>query len=140
MRSGSTSPSSTWRDDGARPPRWSEAAAMKRKLLTAAIGAGLWLACAASAAAQAVPQPQSAEDRAQHRQLWLLSIPGERLRMHAYVFRPPGPGPFPLAVINHGSIQAGDVREKYRMPDYPLATQWFLARGYAVLLPQRPGH
>jgi dienelactone hydrolase len=113
---------------------------MTRKAVAAAIGAGLWLACVAAAAAQTVPQPQSAEDRAQHRQLWLLSIPGERLRMHAYVYRPSGLGPFPLAVINHGSIQAGDVREKYRMPNYPLATQWFLERGYAVVLPQRSGH
>jgi dienelactone hydrolase len=113
---------------------------MRRTVLAAAIGTGLWLAATAAAAAQTVAQPQSAEDRVQHRQLWLLSIPGERVRMHAYVFRPPGLGPFPLAVINHGSIQAGPVREKYRMPDYPVATQWFLDRGYAVVLPQRPGH
>jgi len=113
---------------------------MRRKVLAGAIGAGLWLACAASAAAQTAPQPQTPEDLAQHRQLWLLSIPGERVRMHAYVFRPPGPGPFPLAVINHGSIQAGPVREKYRMPEYSIATQWLLDRGYAVVLPQRPGH
>jgi len=113
---------------------------MTRKLLAAAIGAGVWLACAVPAAAQALPEPLGPEDGARHRQLWLLPIPGERLRMHAYVFRPPGPGPFRLAVINHGSIQAGDVREKYRMPEYPVATQWFLERGFAVVLPQRPGH
>src|SRR5262249_30049154 len=112
MRSESTSPSSTWPGDGGRVGR--NGAAMTRKILAAAIGAGIWLASAVLAAAQAVPQPQTAEDRAEDRQLWLLSIPGERLRMHAYVFRPPGPGPFRLAVINHGSIQAGDVREKYR--------------------------
>ena len=113
---------------------------MIRKVLAAAIGVGIWFACVAAATAQTVPEPQSAEDRAQDRQLWLLSIPGERVRMHAYVFRPPGLGPFRLAVINHGSIQAQDVREKYRMPNYPLATQWFLEHGYAVVLPQRPGH
>ncbi len=113
---------------------------MRRKVLAAAMVAGLWLACAAAAAAQAVAEPRGPEDSAQQRQLWLLPIPGERLRMHAYVFRPPGPGPFRLAVINHGSIQAADMREKYRMPDYPVVTQWFLARGYAVVVPQRPGH
>ena len=113
---------------------------MQCKVLAAAIGAGLWLAYAGAAAAQTVAQPQGPEDRAQGRQLWLLAIPGERVRMHAYVFRPPGPGPFRLAVINHGSIQSRDVRLKYPMPDYPVATRWFLERGFAVVVPQRPGH
>jgi dienelactone hydrolase len=113
---------------------------MRRKIPTAAIGAGLWLAGALAAAAQPLPEPHTLPTSAPQPQLWMLPIPGERVRMHTYVFRPPGSGPFPLAVINHGSIQAGDVREKYRMPEYPLATQWFLARGYVVVLPQRPGH
>jgi dienelactone hydrolase len=113
---------------------------MRRTILAVALGTNFWLAGAVAAAAQVVPDAPRPQERAQQPQAWLLPIPGERLRMHAYVFRPPGAGPFRLAVINHGSIQAGDVREKYRMPDYPLATQWFLQRGYAVVLPQRPGH
>ena len=86
------------------------------------------------------PGPQGPEDGAWRRQSWLLPIPGERLLMHATVLRPQGAGPFPLAVINHGSIQSQEAREKYPMPEYPIASQWFLDRGFAVVLPQRPGH
>src|SRR5262249_19452635 len=86
------------------------------------------------------PGPQEPEAGASRRQLWLLPIPGERLLMRPIVLRPPGPGPFPLAVINHGSIQSQEIREKYPLREYPVASQWFLDRGYAVVLPLRPGH
>jgi dienelactone hydrolase len=86
------------------------------------------------------PGPQEPEAGPSRRQLWLLPIPGERLLMHAIVLRPPGPGPFPLAVINHGSIQSAEIRERYPLREYPIASQWFLDRGYAVVLPLRPGH
>ena len=60
--------------------------------------------------------------------------------MRATLFRPPGPGPFPLAVINHGSEQDPAKRARMPMPEFRSLTEWFLQRGYAVLLPQRPGH
>jgi dienelactone hydrolase len=113
---------------------------MKRAPFAALTGAVFLLAVAATAGTPLAPGPQGAEGGASRQQLWLLPIPGERLLMHATVMRPAGPGPFPLAVINHGSIQSADVREKYGMPEYPIASQWFLDRGYAVVLPQRPGH
>src|SRR5262249_12865070 len=128
--------------------------AVRRAILPALIGAGLLLAGIA-VARQPASEPQDLEDAPwlrqsagpqgpnegmQRRQPWLLPIPGERVLMHATLFRPPGPGRFPLAVINHRTIQAADVRQKYRMPEYPLITQWFLDRGYAVVVPQRPGH
>ena len=53
------------------------------------------------------------------------------------VFRPDGAGPFPVAVINHGKAN-GDPRfqRRYR----PLvAVRFFLARGYAVVVPMRQG-
>jgi len=84
--------------------------------------------------------PQGPESGAWRRQLWFLPIPPERVRIHAILLRPPGAGPFPLAVINHGSIQSAAVRETYPLREYPLASQWFLERGYAVVLPLRPGH
>jgi dienelactone hydrolase len=60
--------------------------------------------------------------------------------MRATVLRPPGPGQFPLAVINHGSTQSSVRRARMAMPEYRVASQWFIARGYAVVLPLRPGH
>ena len=51
------------------------------------------------------------------------------------IYRPPGEGPFPVAIINHGKA-AGDTRfqSRYR----PLgAARFLLARGYAVVVPMR---
>ncbi len=56
------------------------------------------------------------------------------------MFRPPGAGPFPLAVINHGSTQNALQRAQYRTPEYRALTEWLVAHGYAVAVPQRPGH
>ena len=66
--------------------------------------------------------------------------PGRTTADALTLLRPTREGPFPLAVINHGSVESADVRAKFPMPDYPLISRWFLDRGYAVVLPQRPGH
>ena len=60
--------------------------------------------------------------------------------MRTSVFRPPGAGPFPLAVINHGSTQNEIRTGGFRQPQYTALTEWLVARGYAVAVPQRPGH
>jgi dienelactone hydrolase len=59
------------------------------------------------------------------------------LELEVTLFRPPGEGPFPLVVINHGKA-AGDPRFQ-RRATYPQATRFFLARGYVVALPMRQG-
>ena len=52
------------------------------------------------------------------------------------IYKPDGPGPFPLVVMNHGSI--GHPREQRR--DRPLsAAGYFLERGYMVAVPMRQG-
>lgn len=58
------------------------------------------------------------------------------LSIEAYVYTPPGKGPFPLVVYNHGS-RAGEERV-----ERPIA---FIGRllvpaGYAVLVPERRGY
>ncbi len=70
----------------------------------------------------------------------LVPLPGQRLLMHTTLLLPQGKGPFPLAVINHGSIESSYVRARLPLPSYPLLTQWLLKRGFAVALPLRPGH
>jgi dienelactone hydrolase len=53
------------------------------------------------------------------------------------LYKPEGPGPFPVAVINHGKAY-GDARfqSRYR----PLgAVRYFMQRGYAVVVPMRQG-
>jgi dienelactone hydrolase len=71
---------------------------------------------------------------------WLIPSTQAGFLMRARVFRPAGPGPFPLAVINHGSEQDAARRRKAPAPTYPALTDWFLARGYVVMVPVRPGH
>lgn len=58
----------------------------------------------------------------------------------ATVLRPEGPGPFPVAVISHGS--PANAAERSRMGRYraQAASREFLRRGYLVLLPMRRGY
>ncbi len=72
-------------------------------------------------------------------ELWLIpSSAGATMR--ASLFLPRGSGPFRLAVVNHGSEQDASRRASVPPPAFPGLTSWLLARNYAVLVPQRPGH
>lgn len=53
------------------------------------------------------------------------------------IFRPPGAGPFPLLVMNHGK-QPGDPRLQTRDRFYYMSRE-FVRRGYAVMVPMRTG-
>jgi dienelactone hydrolase len=53
------------------------------------------------------------------------------------VFAPDGPGPFPLAVLNHGK-QLGSPKDEKRYRSV-YAARYFLSRGYAVVLPMMRG-
>ena len=55
-------------------------------------------------------------------------------------FRPQGPGPFPLVVMNHGrpgaaALRAQDPRQRFE----PIA-RFFIRKGFAVAVPQRLGY
>lgn len=70
----------------------------------------------------------------------IIMIPagaGQTALLQTTVFRPNGPGPFPLLVINHGK-EAGDPRYQSRDRFIHMATA-FVRRGYAVLVPMRQG-
>jgi len=53
------------------------------------------------------------------------------------IFSPPGDGPFPVAVINHGKA-AGDPRWQARAR-YSLPSRSLVERGFLVVLPMRSG-
>jgi len=90
--------------------------------------------------AQASIGPQGPEEGVIRRQSWLIPAQDRITLMRTNVFRPQGAGPFPLAVIAHGSTQNEIRRAEFRAPQYPALTEWLVARGYAVAVPQRPGH
>ena len=64
---------------------------------------------------------------------------GKPALLKARVFRPAGAGPFKVAVINHGSPASADKRPDMAVPAYRAASEWFVGRGYMVVVPQRRG-
>lgn len=102
-------------------------------LLAALIGS----ACTAAAQTYGAPGPEEAPHR---RQLWTVPSPDPGTSSRAVLFRPPGDGPFPLAVIAHASTQNALRRAQMPQPEYRALASWFVSRGYAVLVPERPGH
>jgi dienelactone hydrolase len=92
------------------------------------------------AQAQAAFGAQGAEGEPARKQQWLVPSPDANLAAHALLFRPPGDGPFPLAVIAHASTQNVLRRAQTPQPEYHALTAYLVARGYAVLVPERPGH
>lgn len=58
-------------------------------------------------------------------------------QLETTVYRPPGPGPFPVVVINHGKAP-GDPAFQPRAK-YEVAAREFLQRNYMVVIPMRQG-
>jgi dienelactone hydrolase len=83
---------------------------------------------------------QRAEGEPGRKQPWLVPSPDPDVAAHALLFRPPGAGPFPLAVIAHASTQNVLRRAQMPQPEYAALSAWLVARGFAVLVPERPGH
>lgn len=59
------------------------------------------------------------------------------IELETTLYKPDGPGPFPIAVINHGKA-LGDPRFQSRYRPV-LAARYFMQRGYAVVVPMRQG-
>jgi dienelactone hydrolase len=96
--------------------------------------------CAPGAMAQTQFGAQGAEGPLNRAQQWLVPTPDPKVASHAVLYRPPGDGPFPLALIAHASTQNVLRRAQMPQPEYRALSAWLVARGYAVLVPERPGH
>jgi dienelactone hydrolase len=92
------------------------------------------------AAAQTLLGAQGAEGEPDRRQQWLLPTPDPATAAHAFLFRPPGDGTFPLAIIAHATSQNVLRRAQMPQPEYRALAALMVARGFAVLVPERPGH
>jgi dienelactone hydrolase len=92
------------------------------------------------ASAQANLGAQGGEGQPDRMQQWLVPTPAPDIQSHAVLFRPPGEGPFPLAVIAHATTQNVLRRAQMPQPEYRALAAVLVARGYAVLVPERPGH
>jgi dienelactone hydrolase len=84
--------------------------------------------------------PQTPGQGAFRREMWLVPSGQRGVMMRTTLFRPAGPGPFRLVVVNHGTTQNAERRRMLKPPDFDSMAQWFVRRGFAVAVPQRPGH
>ncbi len=84
--------------------------------------------------------PQGGEGAPFRLQQWLVPSPDPGTPARAVLFRPPGDGPFPLAVIAHATTQNVLRRAQMPQPEYRALAAWLVAKGFAVLVPERLGH
>ncbi len=96
--------------------------------------------CIQSALAQTRFGAQGAEGEPNRKQQWLVPSPDPDTAAHALLFRPAGDGPFRLALIAHASTQNVLRRAQTPPPEYAVLAAFLVARGFAVLVPERPGH
>lgn len=62
---------------------------------------------------------------------------GHPVELETTVFKPPGEGPFPLVIMNHGKA-LGNPRSQNR-DRFLVISKEFVKRGYAVVIPMRTG-
>ena len=80
----------------------------------------------------------AADDQQQlQEEVWALPLPVPTI---AYVVRPVGDGPFPLAVMNHGVSMDPVQRIFFPLVEFRDAAMWFARRGYIVVAPSGPGY
>ena len=58
--------------------------------------------------------------------------------MFAYLVRPVGDGPFPLAIMNHGVSLNPTDRSFFPLVEFRDAAKWFAKRGYLVVALSAP--
>src|SRR6266480_7427855 len=85
--------------------------------------------------------PSRANDQAGSKpiqeEIWALPLP---LPMFAYLVRPVGDGPFPLAIMNHGVSLNPTDRSFFPLVEFRDAARWFAKRGYLVVAPVGTGY
>jgi dienelactone hydrolase len=115
------------------------------RLLPAALVVAFLAACATPPAPQpastaATPAPAA---KKMVEESWLMpGGPGEDGRpalLRTRMYFPPGNGPFPVAVLNHGS-PGEPSRQFMEPPSFRHVADWFVGRGYMVAVPMRRGY
>ena len=99
----------------------------------------LFLALAALVALEAQPG-RGADNRTLpqiQEEVWALPLIHPTI---AYVARPVGNGPFPLAVMNHGVQMNPRERGFFPLVEFRDAALWFARRGYLVVAPAGSGY
>jgi dienelactone hydrolase len=69
-----------------------------------------------------------------------VTVDGEPVRLQMRIYRPASESPAPTLVFNHGSTGTGTNPDAFARPlDFPEVARFFVARGWAVVIPARRG-
>ncbi|MFO0997077.1 MAG: dienelactone hydrolase family protein [Alphaproteobacteria bacterium] len=97
------------------------------------------LGLARSVAAVAAP-PVAPSELVVERTLLTVDAGDGAVSLETLILRPPGPGPFPLAVIAHGGTTRPEDRARLSLDTYRAPAEEFARRGYATLFALRSGY
>lgn len=97
------------------------------------------LALASSLLGTVLPAAGASLDAALHEQVAMIpaAFGTETVELETTIFKPPGEGPFPVVVMNHGKA-LGNPRNQNR-DRFVVLSREFVKRGYAVVIPMRKG-
>ena len=113
------------------PPR-------RRRFITAFVAGALTASAGAFAPARAQQPAEPPLDAGLRERVIAVTKPGFwAATLQVTLFSPPGDGPFPVALINHGKA-AGDPRWQGRAR-FVLPSRALVERGFLVVLPMRQG-
>ena len=78
--------------------------------------------------------------RAQETSMVPVKVDGKTVRLVMRIYKPDKAGPVPTLVFNHGSTGRGRDPMQFNRPiDFPQLAQFFVQRGWAVVMPARRG-
>ncbi|HEX7294398.1 MAG TPA: CocE/NonD family hydrolase, partial [Pyrinomonadaceae bacterium] len=78
--------------------------------------------------------------RAQETSMVPVKVDGKTVRLEMRIYKPSANGPVSTIVFNHGSTGRGRDPRAARQPiDFPRLAQFFVQRGWAVVIPARRG-
>ena len=65
---------------------------------------------------------------------------GTQWQVHTQIFKPAGPGPFPLIIFSHGRATTPAERQALQYPVLRGHVAYWMRKGFAVIAPLRPGY
>src|SRR5687768_1565412 len=81
-----------------------------------------------------------AATRAQETSMVPVIVDGQTVRLEMRIYKPARTGPVPTLVFNHGSTGRGRESRLFKHSiDFPALAQFFVQRGWAVVMPARRG-
>lgn len=109
--------------------------------LVVSIALFLVLATSSALVSLALAQPSVSNEEVVRIPVTVRALFGTKeLALEGTTYRPDGDGPFPLAVLNHGSPRNAADRRNRTRERYAQQSAWFVARGFAVVIPMRRGY